>query len=288
MWPPRRGLPRAERYAFNMGCDIHAHVETRYTAADTDQWSHLCDFDFSRNYLLFALMAAVRRFDYLPNAAKLEEALSKRGVKTLDDPLLSEEEISVIVQEGSDTGVTNGQPSFEPKGVPDDISWKTSEEYTLYVAGDDEDGDADGCCSMKSAMEWLGSGSSEVWGDTIDGKVARVTSPDWHSGSWLGTAEMEQVAARMRLALKGEVPDAKRRQKQAVKWARDALDNAREAGDAERIKTMERELERESKWSAHDPMLDGCLAKVEGLVAMMNRLEASGRVTARVVFWFDN
>ncbi len=184
-----------------MGCDIHAHVETGYINREGKMtWSHLCDFGFGRNYLLFALMAGVRRYNYLPSDTELAIALEKRGVKTLDDPLLSEAETQVIIQEASDSGITKGQPSFEEKGAPSDMSWKTAMEYTYTIVDDDADDDEEGCVKRSKAEEWVKSGSSDPW-DTIDGKVVRITGPDWHTPSWLDTAEMEVLAERMRVVV---------------------------------------------------------------------------------------
>jgi len=185
-----------------MGCDIHAHVETGHKYEGKTHWSHLCDFRFGRNYLLFALMAGVRRYSYLPDATKLEESLAKRGAKTLDDPFLSEEESQIIVQEASDNGITRGQPSFQEKGIPKDIDWKTASDYTLHIVEDGEpECDLEGHCSRSQADRWVQQGSSEVW-DEIDGKAVTITGPDWHTPSWLDTNEMEQVAQRMSAALK--------------------------------------------------------------------------------------
>ena len=187
-----------------MGCDIHAHVETGHLNREGKMtWSHLCDFRFGRNYVLFALMAGVRRYNYLPNAAGLELALSKRGVKTLDDPLLSEEETQVIIREASDSGITYGQPSFEEKGAPRDMDWKTAEAYTYNIVEDgeeNEDGDSQ-CVGRSKAERWVKEGSSDVWDTAIDGTVLRITGPDWHTASWLDTKEMALVAQRMELAM---------------------------------------------------------------------------------------
>lgn len=224
-----------------MGCDIHAHVETGYLNHEgKTAWNHLCNYEFGRNYLLFALMAGVRRYSYLPSIQELEVALKKRGVKTLDDPLLSEEETQVIIREASDNGITKGQPSFDKKGAPRDMSWKTAMEYTYTIVDDDENTPEEGCVKRSKAEGWIKSGSSEVW-ETIEEKVTRITSPDWHTPSWLDASEMEILAERMRLA----------------------------------------SLQYEYK-------INDSLAKVEGLVDMMKRLERDGGLKARVVFWFDN
>jgi len=131
------------------------------------------------------------------------------------------------------------------------------------------------------------SGSSDPW-HIVDGKVLSITGPDWHTPSWLSTDEVEVLAERFRAVLEAEVPEHKRVQKQNLKWAKDGLKAALKDGDAERIAMMKREVEREEKWSSHDPLKSESLAKVEGLAAMMKRLEQGTRVKARLVFWFDN
>jgi hypothetical protein len=272
-----------------MGCDIHAFVETSYDGREGRTWFSLCDFRFGRNYLLFALMAGVRRYEYLPDAVELEHALSKRGVKKLDDPLLSEAEIQTIVREASDTGITRGQPSFDEKGMPRDVAWKAAEAYTLIVMPDDDpEAGAEKCCSKSDANGWVSGGSSEVWDKAQDGSMIRVTGPDWHTASWLDTSEMELVATRFRAALEASIPDVKVEQERALEWARKAMERALVADDAEGLAFAKREVESASRWQRWDPLRDETLAKVEGLVAMMKRLEANGDVKARVVFWFDN
>ena len=227
-----------------MGCDIHAHVETGHLNREGKMtWNHLCDFRFGRNYVLFALMAGVRRYSYMPNADLLEVALAKRGVNALNDPLLSEEETQVIIKEASDNGITSGQPSFEEKGAPRDMDWKTAEGYTYNIVEDgeeNEDSEAQ-CVARSKAEQWIKEGSSEVWDTAVDGTILRITGPDWHTASWLDTKEMILVAQRMELAMAG-----------------------------------------------HPYRNDTTIARLEGLVEMMKRLERDEKTTARVVFWFDN
>lgn len=269
-----------------MGCDIHAFVEMKSkTVSDEDDWDFLCTYRFSRNYLLFALAAGVRRYGMWPEPLELEKALLKRGVTRLDDPKLSKEEGVIIMMEGCDTGITKGEPSFEPKGVPENISWKTAEEYTLCVL--DDDSGEDHTCTRSQADSWVESGSSEIWDRDSQGNVMRVTSPDWHSGSWLDGGEVRDLSLRFRTALMNNFPDAKRAQQQAITWARNGLKRAVTAHDVEQIVFFEREIERESNWGTHDPLRDRSFACVEALAAMMDALDARG-FNARLVFWFDN
>lgn len=272
-----------------MGCDIHAYVETK-SKRDTNgnDWGFLCSYRFSRNYALFALMAGVRRYSTYPNPKKLEEALRKRAVDRLDDPNLSLEEGVTIMKEGCDSGITEGQPSFDEKGIPEDISWETAKEFTLYVVPDDDDEDKnEGTCTRSQADSWVAGGSSDIWDLGPDGAPIRVTNPDMHSGSWLNTDEVVALAERFYQVLLTHVPDAKKMQAQSAKWAADGLKKARKDNNEEQVAYFERELAREADWMNFDPMREHAYVATEALAALMTSLEAHG-VNARVVFWFDN
>src|SRR5574338_125773 len=135
-----------------MGCDIHAYVETTYVERPHG-WNQLCDYRFGRNYMLFALMGGVRRYDMFPSAESLERELTRRGVATLDDGRLSDEEISLILEESRDNGITNGVPSFKPKGCPKDVCYLTNSEWALYVVDDDSSIDESGYVKRSRAEE---------------------------------------------------------------------------------------------------------------------------------------
>lgn len=271
-----------------MGCDVHAYVEMKSKTDTSDNdWDYLCTYRFSRNYLMFALMAGVRRYGMWPDPEMLEKALLKRGVKRLDDPKLSKEEGAIIMMEGCDSGITKGQPSFEPKGVPQNISWKTAEEYTLCILENDDDSEEDRTCKRSQAESWVESGSSEVWDRAVNGDVLRVTSPDWHTGSWLDAGEVRELSIRFREVLMATFPDAKKSQEQAITWAKNGLKRVTAAGDVEQMAFFEREIVRESNWDTHNPLRDRSFVCVEALTAMMDALDARG-FTARLVFWFDN
>lgn len=272
-----------------MGCDIHAFVEIAHIGNEEKNWTSLCDYRFGRNYLLFALMAGVRRYEYLPDAEQLEQALSKRGVKKLDDPFLSAAEVETIVREASDSGITMGQPSFEEKGIPRNLGHCAAAAYTLNVVKDgDPEANTDGCCSETEADAWVSGGSSEIWDRWQDGTVMRVTGPDWHTPSWLDTEEMTILAQRLRASLEARIPDAKVEQDKSLKWAQNALERATSEQDAEAIVRATREVKKATRWATWNPLRDESLARVEALVALMQRLEADGTLRARVVFWFDN
>jgi len=232
-----------------MGCDIHAYVETKNaTALEDAEWSYLCDYHFVRNYALFALMAGVRRYSSWPSPGALEKALQKRGVNRLDDPKLSLNEANVIMLEGADTGLTRGQPSFEPKGMPKNISHKTVDDFTIYVLSDDanENEWGENTCKREIANKWVENGSCVIWDCDKEGNPLRITSPDWHGESWLDNNEVRELAQRC-AKLYDDDPD----------------DN-----------------------TVYE-LFTKTLACVEALDAMMHALEARG-FKARLVFWFDN
>ena len=76
---------------------------------------------------------------------------------------------------------------FDPKGIPKDISWRTEGDYTLPVTDKD---DSYGV-SKKVADEWVKTGASTRF--NTRGVPERVSSPDWHSASWLTADEIKKV-----------------------------------------------------------------------------------------------
>lgn len=80
-----------------------------------------------------------------------------------------------------------GVGGFEPKGIPKDLSWRTENHYGLAVV----EGDMSYGVPKKTAQEWVRSGSS-TW-LTQKGSYERVSSPDWHSASWLTAKEIKEV-----------------------------------------------------------------------------------------------
>jgi len=80
------------------------------------------------------------------------------------------------------------KPISKPKGLPNDLGWKTKYGNLLYMESDKEcDCDNTGYCSKSDAENWVKHGSSEI----IDEHW--VTHPDWHSHSWLTTKELEEA-----------------------------------------------------------------------------------------------
>jgi hypothetical protein len=269
-----------------MGCDIHAYVEVSYVDKPRVGWNQLCEYRFGRNYLLFALMAGVRRYSSFPSAETLERELTKRGVETLDDPRLSAEEVELIVTDAADSGITNGVPSFEAKGCPKDLSYHTEGEWSHFVVDDDTSCEP-GYVKRSKALEQVANGWAEVWQER-DGEVLRITNSDWHTPSWLDTAEIGELAKRLEKSLEGYVEEARRNQQSGIRWAEAALKSAIEDGDADEIEKLQKELDREKMWSTHDPLNSETFTKVKALHALMSALEAPGLIRARLVFWFDN
>lgn len=72
---------------------------------------------------------------------------------------------------------------YEARGIPSDLGWMAEDDYTLYV--DDRCAGETKFCTRLDAEGWVRSGSSRWTND----KRNEVTHPDWHTPSWLTTAE---------------------------------------------------------------------------------------------------
>ena len=79
--------------------------------------------------------------------------------------------------------------SFELRGVPENASWETLDDYTLYIS----DIEGEDCCTQEQAESYIKYGSA-YWGS--DKK--RVIHPDWHSASWLSLSEFKVAYKRFR------------------------------------------------------------------------------------------
>jgi hypothetical protein len=100
-----------------------------------------------------------------------------------------------------------------PKGLPDGVSWQVKDAYTLRVTdGLNQD---EGSCCQGDAIRWIKEGASTLWPErrALVQLGDLITHPDWHSASWLSTAEVEAIggplagcAARMRAAETYEHP----------------------------------------------------------------------------------
>lgn len=76
-------------------------------------------------------------------------------------------------------------PLSNPRGVPDDAGWHSKNDSLLYISSTNPSGE--GNCSPENASKWITEGSSKC----VDGNW--VTNPDWHSGSWCDSKEIESV-----------------------------------------------------------------------------------------------
>lgn len=95
------------------------------------------------------------------------------------------------------------EPVVEPRGFPEDASWRPKSDNTLWVSDTSPDDDSN--CSREQAESWVASGSSRWVGD--DQK--RVSHPDWHSHSWLSREEFVRAmtARNERFSTYGLGPD---------------------------------------------------------------------------------
>ena len=147
--------------------------------------------------------------------------------------------------------------SFLPRGVPNEVSTETREDYTLWVsdtAGDDEDN-----CTREQAENYVKYGS-RYW----DSKKTRVIHPDWHSASWLSLNEFKIAYDRFLAYFKQSVlPDI-------TKFKDDHEGYLKEL---ERTKDM------------REPV--SIIPEVEALIAYLEVFRNRGYDT-RVIFWFDN
>lgn len=270
-----------------MGCDITAYVEVSYADRPHCGWNQLGQYRFGRDYVLFALMAGVQRYSMFPTAETLEQELTKRGVEKLDDPRLSDEEVSVIVRDACDTGITKGVSSFEAKGCPRDISYHTTQEWTYSVIDDGRNTVDPRTVERTKATEYVAKGYAEAW-EELDGELLSITDSDLHTPSWLSTEEVGELVTRFHATLEGYVDSARKEQEMGIRWATAGLKRARGEDDPEAIASAEAELERAQRWSTYDPLRSETFAKVQALHAMMTALESKSCLKARVVFWFDN
>lgn len=79
--------------------------------------------------------------------------------------------------------------SFEPKGVPEVMSYAAAHDNQLYIT---DDGKGERECTKEQAKRWTQSGSSQ-YVKAANGENLWVTHPDWHSHSWLSTEEYKKA-----------------------------------------------------------------------------------------------
>ena len=84
-------------------------------------------------------------------------------------------------------GVRRGGCLFQPRGIPENLSFPVKSSYYMFIIDDEKDEDGDGYVSKKTAEQWVDAGFSEYYDEKW------VTHPDWHTPSWLNTKEYEAV-----------------------------------------------------------------------------------------------
>ena len=79
----------------------------------------------------------------------------------------------------------NTELSFDPRGLPSDVSTVVDGENKLYVSDDSEK-----YTSVESAKRYEKMGCEITY---RDGKPVWVEHPDWHSHSWLKREEYDKI-----------------------------------------------------------------------------------------------
>jgi hypothetical protein len=74
-----------------------------------------------------------------------------------------------------------GEPLYPVRGVPAGLGYYASIDYWLYIS--DDYPDSEGCCSTETAHAYA------IDGSHYSEDKSRISNPDWHSHSWLTTAE---------------------------------------------------------------------------------------------------
>lgn len=154
-----------------------------------------------------------------------------------------------------------GRAIVQPRGIPARVSFGVMNDYYLYVT-ENTDGDPQSITQEK-ADKYL------AYGSTRHPTMPQyISGPDWHSASWLTTAEMEQVMTRY-LEIENEY--IKERNEQLAEMRKNP------PGGIDLATTLRWTPETEA---APDPAY-------QAIISAMKVLE-SGKCEARIVFWFDN
>jgi hypothetical protein len=275
-----------------VGCDVHGFLEVSFTNDEGEvHWSDVCQLHPGRNYLLFALLAEVRRYDHgFGQTARIAEYCEKNKITEDQLKAMSEDELAVLAKKAIDTGITYGEDSFAPKGFPKDAGYRTERDYCLLVG--DEHADSEGWCSTKQAKSWVESKASDIIETNEDGSPKRISGPDWHSATWLSTEEVGLVVERFQRSLEARIPEAKaEHDKFAADMERIYKDTLKGTGKVKRTPEetakIKKRFERMIDWNRAIPTNDEQLFFMRGLHAMMKELERGDR-KARIVVWFDN
>lgn len=79
--------------------------------------------------------------------------------------------------------------SFEPKGIPENMSYSANEREYILIS-EDREIDGESWCSLEDAKRWERNGSKILY---HNGKPWKVEHPDWHSHSWLTIEEYKKA-----------------------------------------------------------------------------------------------
>lgn len=147
-------------------------------------------------------------------------------------------------------------PHLEPKGCPADIASEAFEDYWTFITEDGGDGD----CTPSQAERYMQYGST-LWKAGEPLIHNRVSSPDWHTHSWLTPDEFE-IAIAAYLKASGYQINTPRLPMPA---------------EVATLATPELKDEGAIKY----------LSEYWAILAALRCFEAQGHA-ARLVFWFDN
>jgi len=96
--------------------------------------------------------------------------------------------------------------TFIPKGIPEDIGYFAQFDNRLHLTDNPNEGGEE-YADSKSAKRWVEQGISEYLMNR-DGKPYAVTHPDWHSHSYLSTAEFKEAFEMYKKNLTNEGDDS--------------------------------------------------------------------------------
>lgn len=179
---------------------------------------------------------------------------------------------------------------FDPKGLPDELSYVTNDEATLFVVDDERD--AEGCCHRRNADRWHERHQEQKrrWGDRagvggyVDEGKTRVYHPDWHSHSWLTADELRQVIEKYASFKEPQQLMAKR-----VNGEWEIPEGY--IPDPSFVEFFEKKADHENYQMmplvTKEPVPLRAPASIVAIYHAMKSLEESG-YKARLVFWFDN
>lgn len=178
------------------------------------------------------------------------------------------------------------EPLVPPRGLPDDLGWRTEEDAWVRIAyGWEPDGKE---CTEERAQRWIEYGAATrgsytpyqskhkdedggwveiMVGEEHEGKPTHVADPDWHTHSWLTLPELIQC-----LTLYAEEES----------WRHE--ENREEV--REEFAKHGRELPAWWRKPAYE-VVQRNLMEWRAIVAAMRQMEEDGQET-RIVFWFDN